>query len=180
MSTTPKIPSVDDWKRNPAVANAGTKGFNPLIEIPKALQKEFSWMREFEFAFMAESDLPIAGAAGWIHLRKDMFDPENFNTAIGLRFGIMERGGILKLMDNYIMIMPRDENKRVISERNEAFEREYERNSFGAGIYTDDNDPKARKMREDLIDKGLDDIGLKEEKFSIEPPKKRGRPPKNK
>jgi len=34
-------------------------------------------------------------------------------------------------------------------------------------------------LRERLLEKGLDDIGLKEEQFSVTPPKKRGRPPNN-
>jgi len=179
MSTTPKIPDVNDWLKHPSVSNVGTKGFNPNAEIPKLLRKEFPWARQFDFSFASKDDIPSAGAAGWIHLRKENFDPETFNQAVSLRFGIADEGGVLKSLNNYIMIRPLDESKRVMHEQHEQYEDRHKINSLGAGMYTDKDDPEAKRLRERLLEKGLDDIGLKEEQFSVTPPKKRGRPPNN-
>ena len=179
MSTTPKIPDVNDWLKHPSVSSVGTKGFNPNEQIPKLIKKEYSWARAFDFAFSSKEDIPSAGAAGWIHLRKENFDPDTFNQAVSLRFGIGEEGGVLKSLNNYIMIRPIDESKRVLKEQNDAFEENHKISSLGAGMYTDKDDPEAKKLRERLMDRGLDDIGLKEEQFSVNEPKRRGRPPKN-
>lgn len=178
MSTTPKIPDVNDWKKHPSVANVGTKGFNPNEEIPKLIKAEYPWARAFDFSFASAEDIPSSGAAGWIHLRKENFDPETFNQAVSLRFGISEQGGVLKSLNNYIMIRPLDETKRVMQEHHRRFEQKYEESSLGAGMYTDKDDPEAKKLRDRLMEKGVDDIGLKEELFSVSEPKKRGRPKK--
>jgi len=175
-------PSVKDWERNPAISRAGTKGFNPNEEIPKMLKAEFDWLKDFDFAMCIASDIPTALYGGWKHLLAEYFDVENFNAAIGLRFGLNDADGVIKLEENYIMIMPTAEAKRVLDERNDAFEEHYEKVTRSSGIYTDKNDPDGRKLQDRMIEKHPDSFGLEEEQFSVGTSKKRGpgRPPKEK
>lgn len=116
-------PSPSDWKRHESVLKAGIKGFNVLKELPRLLKKEYSWLNEYLLGFYIDDDVPDRRSLGWEHLRREHFDIENFNTAIGLGHGLTDDGaGNLKYRDNYIMIMPKWFRKEMLDLRHEASE----------------------------------------------------------
>ena len=166
------LPSVDDWLKEDLISSAGTKGWNPLKDLPRLLWKNIPDLRQFKIGFCDESDIPIWKTIGWVHMRRDHFEVENFNQAIGLGLGLDDTAGIIKHGTNYLMIMPKEYRKRVQAKRDEIFEESYQRMSEKTGTIVDRNDPQSEEMLEDAEQF---DYGLKEEQFSAGTNKKRGK-----
>ena len=174
------LPSVDDWRKEDIISSAGTKGWNPLKDLPELLWDNIPDLMKFEIGFCSETDIPLFKTIGWVHMRRDHFEVDNFNQAIGLGLGLDDSSGVIKFRDNFLMIMPKDYRERVKNMRNIVFEESYERMSRATGTIVDRNDPEGEALLEDAKQF---DYGLKEEQFSMSPkvePKRRGRPPKNK
>lgn len=138
-------PNVADWKKYDELLDAGTKGWNPLARLPELLNREFAWTKEFTFGFFSEDDLTIAGSKGWVHVRPEHFDIDSWNNVVGLRFALVDNGGVLKFRDNYLMMMPKDYRKRQIAVQNQAHEDAIAESARNAG-YAHPDDPEYGKM----------------------------------
>jgi len=179
----PQHPKTSDWEKYEEVINAGTQGWNPLQRLPKLLEKEYKWMRDFNVGFCSEADLSHWRSIGWEHLKTEHFNIDNFNNAIALRFGLTDDAGLIKYNDNWLMIQPKDFRERVLKARNDSFEEMYAQSVTAQGG-APDADP-----RKDELDRLS---GGKLESYKVQnvpqdtsteetpAPKRRGRPPKKK
>ena len=159
-----KGPSVEDWRKKDIISSAGTKGWNPLHDLPELLWEAIPDLQQFIIGHCSEDDIPTWKTIGWVHMRRDHFEVDNFNEAIGLGLGLDDSSGVIKFRDNFLMIMPKDYRKRVTDKRNEVFEDSYERMSRQVGTIVDRNDPDGEALLEDAE---KFDYGLKEETFSL-------------
>ena len=173
-------PKASDWKKYDELLDAGTKGWNPLSRVPQLLEENFDWAREFTFGFFSEEDVPEAGTYGWVHLRPEHFDVENFNEAVGTRFGLTDAAGVIKWRHNYLMMMPKDFRRRQMGNRHDAYIASTADSLEGAA-YAHPEDPQYEKMLK--ASRELSEM----ESYSVQPkalegtaPKRGpGRPPKN-
>ena len=140
------LPKASDWNKYSEVLNAGIRGFNALVKIPEIIQKEIPEFKRFAFGFCDRDDVPEWRTMGWIHLRTDMFDIEEWNKSIGLRFGLVDDGGLVKFRDNFIMIMDKDYRKRLENVRNEESEKDFSRAVEGSTAYSHPSDPRHDEM----------------------------------
>jgi hypothetical protein len=83
---------------------------------------------------------------GWIHLKTDMFDVEEWNKSIGLRFGLVDDGGLVKFRENYIMIMDKTYRERLQNVRNREAEKDFSAAVDGASAYSHPSDPRHAEM----------------------------------
>ena len=172
-------PSVSEWESDPSILASGTRGFNMLTEIPRLLRKHYSWLGDFEIGFCDKDDLPGWLASGWRWLKTEHFDIDNYNQAVGLRFGFSDDGGNIKWRENYLMIMPKDVRKRQVAIRNEESERMFSAQT-GDQKYVSKADPRGQELlsNEDVVYSELEEKFVKTAPASDETPK-RGRPRKN-
>ena len=123
-----KHPSPSDWKAKDSVLKAAIKGFNVLSELPKLLSQEYVWLKDFDFGFFTEDDIPEKRSLGWTFLNREHFEIDNFNQAIGLAHGLTDDGsGNVKWRNNYIMICPKDFRKRAMDIRHKSFEDQFKK-----------------------------------------------------
>lgn len=160
-----EAPSVAQWREDSEIANAGTKGWNPLQNLEALLHKNIPGLRPFKIGFCSDTDLPTWKTIGWVHMRRDHFKVENFNEAVGLGMSLQDDTGVIRHNDNYLMMMPKDYRKRVQAHRNEVFEEQIERTKRAAG-HVDPQDPNAEELRE-LAKKASE---FKEEQFRVGKP----------
>ena len=142
MSNRPK---AADWKNHAAIRNAGIRGFNALQELPKLMSEEIDWMAEFQLGFFSEADVSERSTMGWVPLRAEHFDVSEFNSAIGLKFGLTDTDGIVRYNDNVLMIMPKEFRRRLVNKRNEEFESYYAR-TMSDQAYVVPEDPKRKEI----------------------------------
>lgn len=181
------FPKVSDWSEN--VYNAGAGGFNLLRDFEKEMHKVYPDTQPYKFGYFSDDGVPEISTYGWRHLQGNMFDVEDWNSAVGLRFGLsVDASDNVRYADNFIMIMPRQYREDVIyvgeRKRIDAAENAAE----DAGAFVHPNDPEYNKMKDRARELASS------EKFELrpapgaepdrgEPPKekpKRGRPPKAK
>ena len=166
-------PKPSDWKRHDEIINAGSKGFNHLDALPKIIPEEYPWLKDFKMGF-CDGEIPLWTTLGWQHLKTEHFDTDSFNQAIALRFGLTDDGGLIKYMNNYIMIIPKDLREKQMAARHRESERLYSAQAEGQK-YVIEDDPRAAEF--------INNENVKSEYESTvintgsEPPK-RGRPPK--
>ena len=125
---------VSEWRKREKVVTASTRGFNPLVEIPKLLKETYPDLRELAFGFFTLEDRPARYVDGWRHLKPEHFpDYESFNQAVGSRFGMIpDAEGNFKLKENFVMFMPNFYRDRYKAEVQEQSEREYQQKTKGA------------------------------------------------
>jgi hypothetical protein len=178
-------PSVKDWEQSDELLNAGTKGWNALDRLPQLLYKNFPWTREFIFGFFVEDDLGLAGSKGWVHVKPDAFDVNDWNSTVGLRYAFSDVGGVLKFRENYLMYMPKDFRRRQVERQNQAYEDDVA-GSLENLSYAHPDDPEYSRMKRQARDLSsaevyrVQDTGLPDriEDDSTEEKPRRGRPRK--
>lgn len=170
-------PTVEDWKKYDSILASGSKGFNGLVEIPKLLSKEYSWLQDFEFGFSTKEDIPIFVSRGWRFLEvSHLGGIDEFNAAISLPFGLSDDSGHVRWRGNYVMIMPKDFRKRQIKARNDNTEREYEKTIRGRD-YIPEGD--AGSSCESSYDEFVVSPSVSGPQQRASFKTRRGRPPKN-
>ena len=112
------------WDKRPEIIIASSKGYNPLVMVPRLIKETYPDMRDFKFGFFIEKDLPARFAEGWRHLdTSDFPDWEDYNASLPLRYGLQEKGGHLTSGDNYVCIMHNDYRKKYEAYRDAESER---------------------------------------------------------
>jgi hypothetical protein len=139
-------PKVGDWKAEDSVLRAGVRGFNVLTELPRILKNQYRWLNDFEMGFFIEDDVPHMRSIGWGFLKKEHFDIENFNEAIGLGHGLTTDGtDNIKWRDNYLMIMPKNFRQKLVNIRNTMHEEQFTRDVEG-GAYVPPGSKEPQKQ----------------------------------
>jgi hypothetical protein len=138
-------PKASDWEKHEELLDAGTRGWNPLQRLPRMLEENFEWAKEFVFGFFHGDDVHEAGSFGWAHVRTEHFDVTNFNTAVGTRFGLIDDAGVVKWRDNYLMMMPKDFRRRQLDKRHEEYQSGAASALEGAA-YAHPSDPRYDEM----------------------------------
>ena len=140
-------PKPSDWGRVDDIVKASTRGYNALEALPRNLQKQYPWLRDFNFGFYTENDLPSRMMMGWRYLMVSDFAIESFNEAIGLKHGLSDAGGHVKQGNNYVMIIPKDIREKQRAARNKQTEDAI--SDIGrADRYVSPDDPRADEMLE--------------------------------
>ena len=142
-----KLPTADDWSKDPAVINAGVKGFNALSEVPRMLYEHIPRLRDYKFMFCSESDLPEALSMDWRFMDTEMFDADEWNKAMPLRFGISTVDGHIKYRENWILIQHKEYREIVERLRNEAADNQLA-HAVNTSGQVHPEDPQAKKMKE--------------------------------
>ena len=120
-------PTAAYWNSKSEIISAAVKGFNMLSALPKMLKEAYPWMKELELGFSSTSDLPEWHSQGWIHLRTEHFDIDEFNKSdLPSRFGLTDDGGAIKWRDNWLMIMGKDFRDELVGARNQAHETRFQ------------------------------------------------------
>ena len=170
-------PSVKDWESDPEVLAAGTRGFNMLTVLPKLLRKHYPWLEEFEIGFCDKDDIENWTQQAWRMLRTEHFEIDNFNQAIGLRFGLTDEGGNIRWRKNYLMFMPKDVRRRQEDIRSDITESTIASQIDGKK-YVHPEDPRGHEFLQDEehVYSTDEESRVRVEPTSNEP--KRGRPRK--
>lgn len=143
-----KGPSRADWQKHSELLNAGLKGWNVLQRLPKILQEEIHWMKDFQIGFFSEEDIPEMTSLGWRPLMTKDFGEEgfkNFNESVGLRFNLSDAAGMVRFRNNILMIMDRDYREKLQARRHEEYEN-YHDTVTRSKAYTHPSDPRAEEM----------------------------------
>ena len=120
-------PTAAYWNSKSEIIEAATRGFNMMYTLPKMLKEAYPWMKELDLGFCSTGDLPEWHALGWIHLRTEHFDIDEFNKSdLPSRFGLTESGGVIKWRDNWLMIMGMDFRDQLTEARNNAHEERFQ------------------------------------------------------
>ena len=168
--------SASEWRRHPEIVEASVRGFNYQDDFPRIISKEHPWLKEFDLGFCDDEDLPSWIVFGWDHLRPGDFDVENYNSAVGLRYGLSDAGGHLKLGNNYIMIISKELNEKRAKARARAAQEAF-KSGAESRRYVAPEDPRGQEFLDDD-----DAVMAKLEHQTIAPtsakPKRVGRPPK--
>ena len=140
------FPKVEEW--DDAITNAGTRGFNPLVDFERELHRTYPDLRPYTFCFSSESDMNSNQIIGWKPLMGDMFDVEDFSSAVGLRYGIrLDASDHVRLGDNYVLLMPQSHREIILNERNNADNR-MKAKAQDAASYVHPSDPEYNKMKD--------------------------------
>lgn len=116
------------WEGIEEVTAASARGFNPLREIPRALEKEFP---DYLFGWFTEGDLSLRQADRWVGMKPEWFNREAFNSTIGMRYGVVERDGGLWFNELMLCVMPKDFHERLMDKINEKSEEIFSRSILG-------------------------------------------------
>ena len=140
------FPKVEEW--DDAIVNAGTRGFNPLVDFERELHRTYPDLRPYTFCFSSEGDMNSNQMIGWKPMMGEMFDVEDFSSAVGLRYGIrLDAADHVRLGDNYVLLMPRQHREIVLQSRKEADDKMKER-AMVAAAYVHPSDPEFNKMKD--------------------------------
>lgn len=141
------FPKVSDWSEK--VYNAGGMGFNLLRDFEREMHEAYPDTKLYNFGYFTGNDVNNVSTMGWVHLKGSMFDVEDWNTAVGLRFGLVaDASDNVKFGENYIMMMPRAHRDEVIlPERKEATKR-LEASADEDSVIVHPEDPEYNKMKD--------------------------------
>jgi hypothetical protein len=182
------FPKVTDWSDE--VYNAGTRGsFNPLRDLEKELHRVIPDLRPYTIMLCSDEDLNSTTQMGWKHMDSGHFDyetVEDFNKAVGLRFGMrIDPHGHIMGGGNYIMLMPNTYRERILDARKEAYNVTQDRANQSLAVSLS-GDPRGGEMRQYASEISKRDSSEYKVQFRGEPgyeeETKRGpgRPPKKK
>ncbi len=140
------FPKVEEW--DDAIINAGTRGFNPLVDFERELHRTYPDLRPYTFCFSSESDMNSNQIIGWVPLMASEFDVEDFSSAVGLRFGLRaDSSNHVRQGENYILYMPRKHREIILNSRKEADD-DMKKRSMDAASYVHPSDPEFNKMKD--------------------------------
>jgi len=141
------FPKLSEWNKFDAVQNAGTRGgFIAIRDLEKIMQENIPDLRVYNLCFASEADINQNSTMGWILLKTDMFDVEDWNREIGTRYNLRTDGGAnIMYGNNYLMIMHKGHREKVLSARLDALN---EQNAIAksAGVYAHPQDPNRSEM----------------------------------
>ena len=137
---------VSEW--SDAIRNAGTRGYNPLVNFEKDICEAYPDLRPYTFCFSSESDMNSNQIIGWVPLMASEFDVDDFASAVGLRFGIRsDASNHVRQGENYILYMPKQHREIILNSRKEADDAMKER-AMDAASYVHPSDPEFNKMKD--------------------------------
>ena len=141
------FPKVGDWSEKAYSASA--RGFNLLIDFEREMHKVYPDTQPFRFGFFSEDDLNFQYTIGWKNLKGSMFDVKDFNSTVGLRFGLrVDASDNVLFNNNYIMIMPRAyRDEVVLPARKEAIKR-MEKSADDDAVFVHPSDPEYNRMKD--------------------------------
>lgn len=186
MSNSFTGPKVSDWSE--ATYSAGINGINLLAHFEKEIHRVYPGTNKYKFGFFSADGAEEASTAGWVFLKGAMFEVEDWNSAVGLRFGLTRNADDnIKHRENYLMIMPlvfRDDVLYPAQRRNMD---RLDAAADEAQTFVHPSDPEFNKMK----DRARELASTEKYKLQMEgepehsvpdppTPKKRGRPPKAK
>ncbi len=141
------FPKRQEWSDK--VLNAGTRGFNLLRDFEREMHSAYPGTSHLKFGYFSKSDLNSVFTMGWRNFKSDMFDVEDFNDAVGSKFGLqVDVHNNITYDENYIMIMDKTFREEVIlPERKAAIDR-LEASADEAATYVHPEDPEFNKMKD--------------------------------
>ena len=141
------FPKVSDWSEK--VYNAGGMGFNLLRDFEREMHKAYPDTQPYNFGYFTGTDVNSVSTMGWVHLKGSMFDVEDWNTAVGLRFGLVaDADDNVKFGENYIMMMPRAHRDEVILPERKAATDRLEASADEDSVVVHPEDPEYNKMKD--------------------------------
>jgi hypothetical protein len=111
------------------------------------LYENVEWLNDYKFHFCSEDDIPEMLSQDWRFLETGWFDPNEWNKAMPLRFGMTDVDGHIKYRDNWILIQHKEYREMVERERNAAAERQMA-HAINTSGQVHPEDPRAAKMKE--------------------------------
>lgn len=141
------FPKVSDWSEK--VYNAGSRGFNLLVDFEREMHRVYPDTQPYTFGYYMESDVPERSTLGWKHLKGSMFDVEDWNSTVGLRFGLtVDASDNIMYGSNFVMLMPKSYREEVIlPERLDAIKR-LESAADEDSVVVHPEDPEYNKMKD--------------------------------
>lgn len=141
------FPKTTDWSDQ--VHNAGTRGsFNPLRDLQKEMHRSIPDLRPYEIGLFSAEDLRSVTQMGWVHMKSEHFDVDDFNSVVGLRYGMtVDPSSNIKVGDNFVMMMPKTYREKVLAKRKEALNNQRER-ANQAAAYAHPSDRNYNQMME--------------------------------
>jgi hypothetical protein len=131
------FPKRGDWSEKAYSASA--RGFNLLADFEREMHKAYPSTKHLKFGFFSDDDRKYQFTIGWVSLKGDMFDVEDFNSTVGSRFGVrVDINGDVMYHDNYIMIMDKSYREEVILPERLAAD----------SVFVHPSDPEYNKMKE--------------------------------
>jgi len=141
------FPKRQEWSDN--VLNAGTRGFNLLRDFEREMHLAYPDTSHLKFGYFSDTDINHVHTMGWRHFKGDMFDVEDWNTAVGLRFGVrVDASNNIMHGENYIMIMDRGFRDEIILPARKAEITKLEQSADEAASYVHPEDPEYNKMKD--------------------------------
>lgn len=140
------FPKVGDW--DDAITNAGTRGFNPLVDFEREVHRVYPDLRPYNFCFSSQGDMNNNQVIGWKPMQGNHFDVDDFNKEFGLRFGVrLDESDNVRLGENYVLLMPKKHREIILKERKKADDR-MKRRAQDAQAYVHPSDPEYNKMKD--------------------------------
>jgi hypothetical protein len=141
------FPKVGEWSEKAYSASA--RGFNLLVDFEREIHKVYPDTSPFRFGFFSEDDLNFQYTIGWQNLKGSMFDVEDFNSTVGLRFGLrVDASDNVLYNNNFIMIMPRAYRDEVILPARKAAHQRMEKAADEDAVFVHPADPEYNKMKD--------------------------------
>jgi hypothetical protein len=141
------FPKTSDWSEK--VYNAGAMGFNLLRDFEKEMHRVYPETQDFNFGYFSETDVNQVSTMGWKHMKGDMFDVEDWNSTVGLRFGLTrDASDNLRYGENYIMLMPRNYRETVIMPARLDAIKKIEAAADEDAVVVHPEDPEFNKMKD--------------------------------
>jgi len=157
------FPKRAEW--GDAVLNAGARGFNLLRDFEREMHYAYPDTNHLNFGYFSKDDINSVYTMGWRHFKGSMFDVEDWNSAVGLRFGLrLDVHDNIMYDENYIMIMDRSfRDEIILPARNEEINK-VEKSANEAATYVHPDDPEHNRMK----DRALELSEATSEKYKVQ------------
>ena len=141
------FPKLGEWSEKAYAASA--RGFNLLIDFEREMHRAYPDTQPFRFGFFSEDDLNFQYTIGWKNLKGSMFDVEDFNSTVGLRFGLrIDASDNVLYNNNYIMIMPIAYREEIILPARKAASDRMQKSADEDSVFVHPADPEYNKMKD--------------------------------
>lgn len=140
-------PPEKDWSDRASYAQH--LGFNLLRDFEPLMHELYPESRAYNFGYYSEEDLNNVQTIGWKFLTPDMFNVENFEQAVGSRFGLrINVHNRVMHGNNYIMLMSKKHRDEVILPARKAQHRRREEAADEQAVIVHPEDPEFNKMKD--------------------------------
>jgi hypothetical protein len=124
-------------------------GYNLLRDFEKDMHETYPDTKPYKFGYFSGDDVNNVSTMGWVHLKGSMFDVEDWNTTVGLRFGLVaDASDNIKYGENYIMIMPMQHREEVILPARLDAIKKIEAAADEDAVVVHPEDPEYNKMKD--------------------------------